>query len=150
MPSTRLGSSVVDSFLGLRPSRMMQSMSGRTRDGRHTSKGRGASAVSASVPNNPQSQRASAVSDEVGRIEEGRSVVWPSTLPEPQPVRASPSFDTSAARTDSVAPDPRKDLKKMVRRRYQYNQEEPAYLDEGDGLHGWQELYELRGSRTVP
>lgn len=70
------------------------------------------------APHNPRSQKASAISDAVGRIEEGRSVVRSSPLPEPETVRVFPGFDTFVAKTDSVAPDLRKDLEKMARRRY--------------------------------
>jgi hypothetical protein len=46
-------------------------------------------------------------------------VVRPSTHPEREAVRALPRFDTVGAKTDPVAPDPRKDLEKMARRRFQ-------------------------------
>jgi hypothetical protein len=101
--------------------------------------------VSASAPHNPQSQKASAISDAVGRIEEGRSVVRPSTLPEPEPVRAFPRFDTFVAKTDSIAPDIRKDLEKMARRRYQ----NPKPFKEGAfwWLLLWQDEF-VNGVRT--
>jgi hypothetical protein len=65
------------------------------------------------------SQKASAMSDAVGQIKEGRSVVRPPTLPEPEPVRVFPGFDTFVIKTNSVARDPRKDLERMAQRRYQ-------------------------------
>jgi len=73
------------------------------------------------------SPEASVISDAVGRIEKGRSVVRTTTLPELEPVRAFPRFDTSVAKTDFAAPDPRKDLERIARRRY----ENPKPFKEG-------------------
>jgi integrase len=117
----------------------------RKSDGWEASKERGTPAVFASAPQNPQSQKASAISDAVGRIEEERSAVRSSTRPEREAVRALPKFDTVVVKTDSVAPDPRKDLEKMARRRYQ----NPKPFKEGAfwWLLCWQDEF-VNGVRT--
>lgn len=74
-----------------------------------------------------------------------RSVARPSTRLERKSVRVLPRFDRVVAKTDSVAPDPRKDLEKMARRRYQ----NPKPFKEGAfwWLLCWQDE-SVNGART--
>lgn len=97
----------------------MLSMSGREQYKSAGTRGPGTSALSAPASRDSQNNSAPERSSMVNPQSGGRAVARPPSFSGKEPVRALPGSDTVVTKTDSVAPDPRKDLERMARRRYQ-------------------------------
>src|ERR1017187_3681477 len=123
----------------------MLSMRERGSDKTAASKVHGTSFVPTSTPHTSESQKASAISAAVGQDWEGTSVTRSQVGSGWNPVPTLPQSGTVVPKTDFVAPDPREDLEKMARRRFQ----DPKPFKEGAfwWLLYWKDEF-VNGKRT--